>query len=139
MVGMAGILLTGAVALILGAFNQNLVFFHTPTEVFEGAAPSGQAFRMGGLVVEGSLQRQGDGLTARFDITDTVHVIPVIYRGVLPDLFREGQGAVVQGVLAENGLFRASEVLARHDENYMPKEARYAIDEADDGHAGSLP
>lgn len=136
MIGVAGILLAGAVILILAAFKQNLVFFHTPTEVFEGKAPSGQALRMGGLVAEESLQRGDDGLTVRFVITDTVHAIPVIYRGVLPDLFREGQGAVVQGALTGEGVFRASEVLARHDENYMPKEAAYAVDKAG-GHTGS--
>lgn len=138
MVGTAGILLAAAVVLILAAFKQNLVFFLTPTEVSEGMASSGQVFRMGGLVVEESLQRGDDGLAVNFSITDTVNAIPVIYRGALPDLFREGQGAVVQGVLTEEGVFRASEVLARHDENYMPKEAEYAVDEAGGGYAGSL-
>ncbi|MFA7607477.1 MAG: cytochrome c maturation protein CcmE [Rhodocyclaceae bacterium] len=123
-------LLVGAVALVLTAFQQNLVFFHTPTEVAEGKAPTGRAFRVGGMVEEGSIQREADGLTVRFAITDTARIIPVTYRGTLPDLFQEGKGAVVQGVLGDDGLFRASEVLAKHDENYMPIEAQYAVDQA---------
>ncbi|MDX9699935.1 MAG: cytochrome c maturation protein CcmE [Rhodocyclaceae bacterium] len=123
-------LLVGAVALVLTAFQQNLVFFHTPTEVAEGKAPTGRAFRVGGMVEEGSIQREADGLTVRFAITDTARIIPVTYRGTLPDLFQEGKGAVVQGVLGDDGLFRASEVLAKHDENYMPIEAQYALDQA---------
>ncbi|MFN3987415.1 MAG: cytochrome c maturation protein CcmE [Rhodocyclaceae bacterium] len=123
-------LLVAAVALVLTAFQQNLVFFHTPSEVAEGKAPVGRAFRVGGMVEEGSIQRQADGLTVQFAITDTARVIPVTYRGTLPDLFQEGKGAVVQGMLGEDGLFRATEVLAKHDENYMPVEAQYAIDQA---------
>lgn len=126
----AVVLLVGAVALVLTAFQQNLVFFHTPTEVAEGKAPTGRAFRVGGMVEEGSIQREADGLTVRFAITDTARIIPVTYRGTLPDLFQEGKGAVVQGVLGDDGLFRASEVLAKHDENYMPIEAQYALDQA---------
>lgn len=123
-------LLVGAVALVLTAFQENLVFFHTPSEVAAGKAPQGRTFRIGGMVEEGSIQRQADGLTVSFAITDTAKVIPVTYRGTLPDLFQEGKGAVVQGHLGEDGLFRATEVLAKHDENYMPIEAQYAIDAA---------
>lgn len=130
LVGGAVALLVGAVALVLTAFQQNLVFFHTPTEVAEGKAPAGRTFRVGGMVEEGSVKREPDGLTVRFAITDTAKVIPVSYRGTLPDLFQEGKGAVVQGTLDQDGLFRASEVLAKHDENYMPIEAQYAVDQA---------
>lgn len=130
LVGGAVALLVGAVALVLTAFQQNLVFFHTPTEVVEGKAPTGRTFRVGGMVEEGSVKREADGLTVRFAITDTAKVIPVSYRGTLPDLFQEGKGAVVQGTLEPDGLFRASEVLAKHDENYMPIEAQYAVDQA---------
>lgn len=126
----AGLLLAGAVSLVLSAFQQNLVFFHTPTEVRSGLPPAGRPFRMGGMVEHGSVGREEDGITVHFAITDTAHVIPVLYQGALPDLFREGQGAVVQGTLGVDGVFLATEVLAKHDENYMPREAQYAIDEA---------
>jgi cytochrome c-type biogenesis protein CcmE len=130
LLGSAVALLVGAVALVLTAFQQNLVFFHTPTEVAEGKAPVERAFRIGGLVEEGSIKREADGVTVRFAITDTAQAIPVAYRGSLPDLFQEGKGAVVQGMLGADGLFQASEVLAKHDENYMPVEAQYALDQA---------
>lgn len=130
LVGGAVALLVGAVALVLTAFQQNLVFFHTPSEVAEGKAPVGRAFRVGGMVEAGSVKREADGLTVRFAITDTAKVIPVSYRGTLPDLFQEGKGAVVQGSLGPDGLFAATEVLAKHDENYMPIEAQYALDQA---------
>lgn len=123
-------LLVAAVALVLSAFQQNLVFFHTPTEVLEGKAPAGKTFRIGGLVEDGSIQREPDGLTVRFGITDTAKVIPVSYRGTLPDLFKEGKGAVVQGSLGPDGQFLATEVLAKHDENYMPPEAAHAVEQA---------
>ncbi|HJV25485.1 MAG TPA: cytochrome c maturation protein CcmE [Aromatoleum sp.] len=123
-------LLVGAVALVLSAFQQNLVFFHTPTEVAEGKAPTGRTFRIGGLVEQGSLKRSEDGVTVQFAITDTAKVIPVTYKGALPDLFKEGKGAVVQGVMSADGKFTASEVLAKHDENYMPPEAQHAVDQA---------
>ena len=123
-------LLAGAVTLVLSAFQQNLVFFHTPTEVVAGKAPSGKTFRIGGLVEAGSIRREADGVTVRFVVTDTAKSIPVSYKGPLPDLFREGKGAVVQGKLEANGQFVASEVLAKHDENYMPPEAQHAVDEA---------
>lgn len=123
-------LLVAAVALVLSAFQQNLVFFHSPTEVLAGKAPAGKTFRIGGLVEDGSIQREADGLTVRFAITDTAKVIPVSYRGTLPDLFKEGKGAVVQGTLGPDGQFRATEVLAKHDENYMPPEAAHAVEQA---------
>ena len=130
LVGGGVALLVGAVTLVLSAFQQNLVFFHTPTEVAEGKAPSGKTFRIGGLVEAGSIQRAADGLTVHFVVTDTARSIPVSYKGPLPDLFREGKGAVVQGKLEASGQFVASEVLAKHDENYMPPEAQHAVDEA---------
>ncbi|ANQ87091.1 cytochrome c maturation protein CcmE [Azoarcus olearius] len=123
-------LLVAAAALVLSAFQQNLVFFHTPSEVAEGKAPVGKTFRVGGMVETGSIQRDADGVTVRFVITDTAKVIPVSYRGSLPDLFKEGKGAVVQGTLGADGQFRATEVLAKHDENYMPPEAAHALEQA---------
>ena len=130
LLGGAVSLLVGAVALVLTAFQENLVFFHTPSEVVAGKAPQGRTFRVGGMVEEGSIQRQADGLTVAFVITDMAQTVPVTYRGTLPDLFQEGKGAVVQGAIGEDGLFRATEVLAKHDENYMPVEAQYALDAA---------
>lgn len=130
LLGGAVALLVGAVALVLTAFQENLVFFHTPTEVAEGKAPSGRTFRIGGLVEPGSIKRAADGLTVQFAITDTAKVIPVTYKGSLPDLFSEGKGAVVQGKMGPDGQFTASEVLAKHDENYMPPEAQHAVDQA---------
>ena len=130
LVGGGVALLVAAVALVLSAFQQNLVFFHTPSEVAEGKAPLGNTFRIGGMVEDGSIAREADGLTVRFAITDTAKVIPVTYRGTLPDLFKEGKGAVVQGRLEDDGIFRATEVLAKHDENYMPPEAAHAVEQA---------
>ncbi|MGE5469004.1 MAG: cytochrome c maturation protein CcmE [Ignavibacteria bacterium] len=117
-----------AAALALNALNSNIALYVTPTEVAAGKAPQGQAFRVGGLVKEGSLKR--DNLTVHFIVTDTVKDVPVAYTGILPDLFKEGKGAVVQGKLGPDGQFVASEVLAKHDENYTPKEAQQAIDKA---------
>jgi cytochrome c-type biogenesis protein CcmE len=119
-----------AAALVLNAFQSNLVFFFTPTQVAAGEAPLGKTFRIGGLVKEGSLKRQSDGLTVQFIVTDTAKEIPVAYTGILPDLFREGKGAVAQGRLNPDGTFTATEVLAKHDENYMPPEAQHAVDQA---------
>ena len=119
-----------AAALVLNAFQSNLVFFFTPTQVAAGEAPQGRTFRIGGLVKEGSVKRQGDGLTVQFVVTDTARDMQVAYTGILPDLFREGKGVVAQGKLGGEGLFVASEVLAKHDENYMPPEAQHAVDEA---------
>lgn len=117
-----------AAALVLNALNSNIALYVTPTEVLDGKAPEGRAFRIGGLVKQGSLRREN--LTAHFVITDTVKDIDVSYTGLLPDLFKEGKGAVVQGKLEAGGQFKASEVLAKHDENYMPAEAQHAIDKA---------
>src|SRR5574337_2003183 len=116
--------------LILSAFQENLVFFHTPTEVAEGKAPSGRSFRIGGLVETGSIKRAADGVTVNFVVTDTAKSIPVSYKGPLPDLFKEGKGAVAQGKLNADGTFVASEVLAKHDENYLPPEAAEALAKA---------
>lgn len=125
--GVAGLAI--AAALVLSAFQQNLVFFFTPSQVVANDAPQGRAFRVGGMVEAGSVKRQPDGVTVHFTVTDTAKSIPVAYKGVLPDLFREGKGVVTQGRL-ENGLFIASEVLAKHDENYMPPEAADAVKKA---------
>ncbi len=118
-----------AAALVLNAFEENLVFFFTPTQVAAGEAPKNRAFRIGGMVKDGSVRR--DGVQVRFIVTDMAHDVPVTYTGILPDLFREGKGVVAQGKLEDNGsLFKASEVLAKHDENYMPPEAQQAVDKA---------
>jgi cytochrome c-type biogenesis protein CcmE len=128
---LAGLAVIGLVAaLVLNAFQSNLVFFFSPTQVAAGEAPKGKSFRIGGLVKEGSLQREADGVTMRFIVTDTDKELPVAYRGILPDLFKEGKGAVAQGKLGEGGVFVASEVLAKHDENYMPPEAAKAVGDA---------
>ena len=119
-----------AAALVLRSFNSNLVFFFTPSEVAQKKAPQDRTFRIGGLVTAGSVQRNPDGLTVTFDVTDTVQSIPVTYTGILPDLFKEGKGVVAQGRIEGNGMFRASEVLAKHDENYMPPEAAEALKKA---------
>jgi len=119
-----------AVALILNAFQSNLVFFFTPSQVMAHEAPQGRSFRIGGMVEQGSLKRQPDGVTVRFVVTDSVKSVPVAYKGILPDLFREGKGVVAQGKLDGDGVFTASEVLAKHDENYMPPEAADAMERA---------
>lgn len=119
-----------SVGLALSAFNRNLVFFFSPSQVVAGEAPVARSFRIGGLVEEGSLRRAADGLTAYFTITDTVHDVAVIYSGILPDLFKEGRGCVAQGKVGADGLFHAELVLAKHDENYMPIEAAESIDRA---------
>lgn len=117
-----------AAALVLNALNSNVAFFFTPTQVNAGEAPKERAFRVGGLVKQGTLQR--NDMTVRFVITDTARDMVVSYTGILPDLFKEGKGAVAQGRLNERGEFVASEVLAKHDENYMPPEAQHAVDTA---------
>lgn len=119
-----------AATLILNAFRSNMVFFFTPTQVANGEAPKATSFRIGGLVEQGSLKRGGDGLTVHFVVTDTVKRTPVTYQGILPDLFKEGKGVVAQGKLGPDGSFVASDVLAKHDENYMPPEAAYALKKA---------
>lgn len=115
---------------VLKAFRSNLVFFYTPTEVFAGQVPQGQAFRIGGMVLEDSLQRNEDGVTVRFAVTDTMENVPVQYTGILPDLFQEGKGVVAQGRMDKQGIFVADQVLAKHDENYMPPEAAEALEKA---------
>ena len=120
-------------ALVLNALNSNIALYITPTEVAAGKAPQGKLFRIGGLVKEGSIARQADGVTISFVITDTAKDIPVAYKGILPDLFKEGKGAVAQGKLDASGTFVATEVLAKHDENYMPPEAAKAVSDAQAG------
>ena len=127
----AGLAVSGiAAALVLNAFQSNLVFFFSPSQVIAKEAPLERAFRIGGMVESGSLKRQNDGLTVRFNVTDTVKTIPVVFTGILPDLFKEGKGVVAQGKLGPDGVFRATDVLAKHDENYMPPEAGHAIEQA---------
>jgi cytochrome c-type biogenesis protein CcmE len=118
-----------AVALVLNAFNSNLVFFYTPSQIASKEAPLGRTFRIGGLVQAGSVAR--DGVSVTFTVTDTAKSVPVRYEGVLPDLFKEGKGVVAQGQLGADGVFAAREVLAKHDENYMPPEAADALQRAD--------
>ena len=117
-----------ATALVLTAFQKNLVFFFSPTQVAAKEAPLGRTFRIGGIVEPGSVKR--DGVEVRFAVTDTAKTIPVVYRGSLPDLFREGKMVVAQGQLRDDGVFQAREVLAKHDENYMPPEAKEAVEKA---------
>lgn len=125
-----GLIICGAAAaLVFNAFEENLVFFFSPSQVAAHEAPEGRAFRIGGFVQEGSVQRQKDGVTVRFEVTDTAHTVPVTYKGSLPDLFKEGKGVVAQGKL-QNGVFVAEQVLAKHDENYMPPEAEKAVQDA---------
>ena len=132
----AGVAVLGiAAALVLNAFQSNLVFFFTPTQIAANEAPKGRAFRVGGLVEEKSLRREADGLTVHFNVTDTGKTIPVVYKGILPDLFKEGKGVVAQGKLEGDGVFHATEVLAKHDENYMPPAAAEAVDKA---HAAAI-
>ena len=128
LVGLAG--LGVAAYLVASAFRNNLVFFFSPTQVAAKEAPVERTFRIGGLVQDGTLKRDSDGLTVRFIVTDTAASIPVVYKGILPDLFKEGRGCVAQGKLGSDGVFRAEQVLAKHDENYMPPEAGQAIDKA---------
>jgi cytochrome c-type biogenesis protein CcmE len=124
----AGVLaLAAAAGLVLRALNSNVSFFYTPTEVSAGKAPKDRAFRLGGMVTAGSLKRADHSLNVVFEVTDTVKVVPVKYSGLLPDLFKEGKGVVAQGKMNSAGEFEASEVLAKHDENYMPPEAAAAM------------
>ncbi len=125
--------IAGAAALVLRAMGENMLYFFSPTQVRAGEAPDARSFRVGGLVVEGSVERVGDGLTVRFDLSDTAEAITVVYTGILPDLFREGQGIVAMGRLRADGVFAADEVLAKHDENYMPPEVAEALEMAREG------
>lgn len=128
-----------ATALALYAMSQNLLYFYSPSQVYAGEAPRDRMFRVGGLVVDGSVKRESDGLTVRFELTDTARTIPLVYTGLLPDLFREGQGIVAHGQLGENGLFRAEEVLAKHDENYMPPAVAESLKAAGAEHPAGIP
>ena len=119
-----------AAALVLNEFQSNLGFVVSPSQVVANEAPRGKPFRSGGMGETGSLKRESDGLTVRFRVTDTAQTIPVVYTGILPDLFKEGKGVVAQGRLGAGGVFEASEVLAKHDENYMPPDAAHAIEQA---------
>ncbi|MDH4286972.1 MAG: cytochrome c maturation protein CcmE [Gallionella sp.] len=125
------------VGLVLNALDKNVSLYFTPTQVFNKEAPQGRSFRIGGLVEEGSVQRQTDGLTVKFVITDKHKSIPVIYKGILPDLFKEGKGVVAQGKVEADGLMHAEEVLAKHDENYMPPEATDALKKAEAANAAA--
>ena len=136
----AGVALVGAaVGLVLFALKNNVSLYFTPTQVYNKEAPQGRSFRIGGLVEAGSVQREKDGLTVRFNITDTVQTMPVIYKGILPDLFKEGKGVVAQGKLETDNAFHAEEVLAKHDENYMPPEAADALKKAGAAKAAATP
>ena len=129
-IGIGLVALGIASALVLNAFNSNLVFFFSPSQVAANEAPRERSFRIGGLVEQGSIQREAKGLTTRFVVTDLAKTIPVTYTGLLPDLFKEGKGVVAQGKLGTDGIFRADQVLAKHDENYMPPEAAAALKNA---------
>ena len=136
----AGAALLGlATVLVLNAFQSNLVFFFTPSQVVAREAPQGRPFRIGGMVETGTLQRTPNSLEVKFIVTDTAQRLPVVYNGMLPDLFREGKGVVAQGTIGADGVFHASEVLAKHDENYMPPAAADAIARAQKDKGMSLP
>jgi len=125
--------------LVLNAFQSNLVFFFSPSQIAANEAPRDRSFRIGGLVEEGSLKRDGQSLTVNFVVTDMAQRIPVSYTGMLPDLFKEGKGVVAQGKLGPDGVFRAEQVLAKHDENYMPPEAADALEKARHGQMPTAP
>ena len=127
-----------AAVLVLNAFQSNLVFFFSPTQVVAKEAPIGKSFRIGGLVADGSVKREDGSTTVHFAITDTAETIPVVYTGILPDLFKEGKGVVAQGKISDQGVFLADEVLAKHDENYMPPEAAEALEKAAKAQKASL-
>lgn len=123
----AMLILAGAAALVLGALQSEITYFYSPTDLAAGSAPAGRSIRLGGLVEEGSVARLDDGVTTSFRVTDLTNSVPVTYRGLLPDLFREGQGVVTEGSIGADGAFVAREVLAKHDENYMPREVTDAL------------
>lgn len=135
LLGLAALGLGTASALALTAFQDNLLFFYSPTELHAGKVEEGRRFRLGGLVVQGSLQRLADGRTIAFTVTDTAYDVPVRYAGIVPDLFREGQGVVAHGRVGPDGVFVADELLAKHDEKYMPPEVAKALQNA--GHPGA--
>jgi cytochrome c-type biogenesis protein CcmE len=126
-----------AVGLVLNALKNNVSLYFTPTQVYNKEAPQGRSFRIGGLVEQGSVKREADGLTVHFAITDTHQSLPVVYKGILPDLFREGKGVVAQGKMEADGVMHAAEVLAKHDENYMPPEAADALKKAEAANASA--
>lgn len=126
--GLAGLAI--ATALVLNAFRGNMVFFYSPSEALASETLADRKFRLGGMVEDGSLVRESDGLTVHFVVTDFAKSVPVVYTGILPDLFREGQGVVTQGKLSADGVFLADEVLAKHDETYMPPEVAEALERA---------
>ena len=128
-----------ATVLALTAFDENLLYFYSPTQIHAGEAPQNRSFRVGGLVVDGSVRREENSLAVQFDLTDNAEVVPVTYTGILPDLFREGQGIVAMGRLDGSGLFVADEVLAKHDENYMPPEVADALDAAHEAGTSGQP
>ena len=130
-IGAGVVLVAIAAGLVLNAFQGNVVFFFSPSDIASNKAPVSKTFRVGGMVEKGSLQRQADGVTVQFVVTDTLKSIPVRYTGILPDLFKEGKGVVAQGRLEPDGVFHATEVLAKHDENYMPPEAAHALSKAE--------
>lgn len=141
LLGLAALGVGAAAALTLTAFQDNLLFFYSPTDIVERGGPPTERFRLGGLVAEDSVERLADGVTVSFTVTDTAHEVPVTYTGLLPDLFREGQGVVAEGRIGEGGVFVADQVLAKHDETYMPPEVAEALESADrfrDRAAGSL-
>jgi cytochrome c-type biogenesis protein CcmE len=126
LIGIAGVVLAGALGLILFALNDQIVFFQSPTDIVEKGVPPGQRIRLGGLVEDGSVERSGNA-NVSFKVTDTANAVTVTYKGILPDLFREGQGVVTEGTLGPDGVFVADSVLAKHDEKYMPKEVAEAL------------
>lgn len=130
-------IVAAAAGLVLYALKNNVSLYFTPTQVYNKEAPQGRSFRIGGLVEAGSIKRENDGLTVHFSITDTAKSMAVVYKGILPDLFKEGKGVVAQGKLEADNVFRAEEVLAKHDENYMPPEAKDALDKAQKSQAQS--
>jgi len=134
LVGLAG--LAVAAGLVLNALNSNMALYISPTDALAGKAPKGKAFRLGGMVVKGSLARQSDGLTVHFDVTDNAKTIPVSFTGILPDLFKEGSGVVAQGKMSAEGMFMASEVLAKHDENYMPPQVAEMLEKGEKAKQG---
>lgn len=137
--GSGFVCLVAATWLVLSAFEQNMLYFYTPTQIAAGEAPEGRRLRVGGLVEQGSVRRSPGSLEVRFDVTDLERTITVAYAGVLPDLFREGQGVVAHGSVVADGLFEADEVLARHDENYMPPEVAEMLEERGHPPDASLP
>ena len=137
---LAGLACLGAAAaLVLTAFEDNIVFFHSPTDIVTKQVPKDRRLRVGGLVEKASVTREADGVTVRFRVTDTANTVQVAYKGILPDLFREGQGVVAEGRLGPDGVFRADEVLAKHDENYMPPEVAEALKKSGQWKGGAKP